>query len=272
MDAIAHTLDDMQSAGLLDEQPESICRRIFLTGSLAHACARASLVQENLPEDVETKREIFAKLCALSPPDAILASSTSWLPASRFTEALVGRDRCLVAHPTNPPNLVPLVEICPAPWTSEEAIERAITLYTAVGQKPVLVRQEIEGFLLNRIQGAVLNEMLNLFEQGFATSADLDKVMKYGLGLRWSFMGPFETIDLNAPLGVQDYAKRYGGTYARISEGQSSNRWAAGTLAQLESERRTELAEGDLASRASWRDRRLMALRSHQKHAKDCGD
>ena len=265
MQGIALTLEDMHAAGLLDEPPQTVAQRILPTDSLAQACAGASLIQENLPEEVPAKQAVFAELDALSPPDAILASSTSWLPASRFTEALPGRQRCLVAHPTNPPNLVPLVEVCPAPWTSGEAVQRALDIYAAVGQAPVLVTREIEGFLLNRIQGAVLNEVLNLFEQGYASTADLDKVMKHGLGLRWSFMGPFETIDLNAPEGVVDYAARYGHTYAALGKTQRANAWSPAIVARIEAERRQVLAQDQLAQRARWRDTRLMALRAHQR-------
>ena len=195
----------------------------------------------------------------------MLASSTSWLPASSFTETLPGRARCLVAHPANPPYLIPLVEVAPAPWTHEQTVKIAMDLYARIGQKPVLVRKEVHGFLLNRIQGAVLNEMLNLFEQGFASAQDLDKVMKFGLGLRWSFMGPFETIDLNAPEGVSDYAARYGQTYAEVAHTQTPNSWSLATIQRLEQERRETLSVEDLDMRARWRDNRLMALRHHQK-------
>lgn len=262
---IATTLGDMHAAGLLDEPPGTIAERILATDSLAQACAGAALVQENIPEHVQIKQAVFAELDAVAPPEAVLASSTSWLPASRFTEGLKGRHRCLVAHPTNPPNLVPLVEVCPAPWTSRDTVEQAMAIYTAVGQEPVLVTREIDGFLLNRIQGAVLNEVLNLFEQGYASTSDLDKVMKYGLGLRWSFMGPFETIDLNAPHGVVDYAARYGQTYAQVGRTQGPNAWSAETVARIEAERRRVLAQDRLAQRARWRDTRLMALRGHQR-------
>lgn len=265
LQAITTTLHDMRDAGLLDERPAPIAKRILPTNSLARACTEAALVQENIPERLDAKRAVFAELDAMSPADAVLASSTSWLPASGFTATLPGRHRCLVAHPTNPPNLVPLVEVCPAPWTSQDTVDRALAIYTAVDQEPVLVTREIEGFLLNRIQGAVLNEVLNLFEQGYANTADLDKVMKYGLGLRWSFMGPFETIDLNAPQGVVDYAARYGHTYAEVCKSQGPNAWLPEIVAKITSERRQVLGENDLEKRSRWRDIRLMALRAHQK-------
>lgn len=263
---IEKLVQDMQAADLLQESVADILARIHPVSSLAQACENAFLIQENVRETVEAKTEIFLQMDALAHPDTVLASSTSWIPASSFTQALAGRSRCLVAHPANPPYLIPLVEVVPASWTSDETVQRAMNLYTQIGQEPVLVRKEIHGFLLNRVQGAVLNEMLNLYEQGYATSQDLDKVMKYGLGLRWSFMGPFETIDLNAPAGVADYAARYGHTYAEVAQTQKPNQWDQKVVAKIEAERREDLSADALPARARWRDNRLMALRHHQKN------
>lgn len=132
----------------------------------------------------------------------------------------------------------------------------------------MLLRKEITGFLLNRIQGAVLNEALNLYEEGYASVEDLDTVMKDGLGMRWSFMGPFETIDLNAPAGVTDYAARYGPTYREVSRQQAANDWQAELLARIEAERRAILPADQLAERSRWRDNRLMALVAHKRKQK----
>jgi 3-hydroxyacyl-CoA dehydrogenase len=265
MGHIETLVQDMHGAELVHENPADIVRRITPVSSLAELCTDVDLIQENIRETLEAKIAIFSQLDALTHKDTILASSTSWLPTSLFTKDLAGRERCLVAHPTNPPYLIPLVEVSPAPWTSEKATQSAMSFYKLVAQEPILVRKEIHGFLLNRVQGAVLNEMLNLYEQGFASAEDLDKVMKFGLGLRWSFMGPFETIDLNAPDGVVDYANRYGHTYAEVSKTQVDNTWEPQVITQIESERRQVLSHDQLESRSHWRDRRLMALRRHQK-------
>ena len=154
---------------------------------------------------------MFAALDALAPAAAVLASSTSAIPASQFTEALAGRARCLVAHPVNPPHLVPVVELCGAPWTAAATIERARAVMTEVGQVPIVVRRELDGFILNRLQGALLSEAMRLVGEGYVSPEDLDKTVAHGLGLRWSFMGPFATIELNAPGGVADYCARYSG-------------------------------------------------------------
>ena len=135
-------------------------------------------------------------------PDAVLASSTSGIPASAFTEGLAGRARCLVAHPVNPPYLVPLVELCPAPWTDAAVVSRTRALMTSAGQVPATVNKEMDGFALNRLQGALLAEAFRLVADDVISPTDLDALVKHGLGLRWSFMGPLETIDLNAPGGL----------------------------------------------------------------------
>jgi 3-hydroxyacyl-CoA dehydrogenase len=258
-------ISDLAKHGLITETPEVVLARIKPVNTLAEALKGAALVQENVKETVDVKRQIFAEMDKLAAPDTILTSSTSWIPTSEFSEHLPGRHRILVAHPVNPPYLVPLVELAPAPWTSEETVKRAHDIYTRAGQSPVLLKKEITGFLLNRIQGAVLNEALNLYENGYASAEDLDKVLKDGLGLRWSFMGPFETIDLNAPEGVIDYAKRYGHTYRDVAKTQLPNEWNAETLKEIEGERREVLRADQLEERSRWRDNRLMGLVAHKR-------
>ena len=111
-----------------------------------------------------------------------------------------------MAHPVNPPYLAPIVELVPAPWTASETVAGVRALMEQVGQAPVEMKREAEGFILNRLQGVLLMEAWRMVEDGLATVEDIDRTVSHGLGLRWSFMGPFETIDLNAPGGVADYA------------------------------------------------------------------
>jgi 3-hydroxyacyl-CoA dehydrogenase len=202
--------------GLADD-PDGAAARLTVAVNLEDAVADAEFVQENGPELVEEKKIIFAELDRLAPPDAVLASSTSAITASRFTEMLPGRARCLVGHPVNPPHLVPLVELCGAPWTSSETIERARQIYREIGQVPVTINREINGFVLNRLQGALLAEAFRLVGEGYISAEDLDHTVKDGLGLRWSFLGPFETIELNAPGGIPDYCTRYTGFYKELA-------------------------------------------------------
>jgi L-gulonate 3-dehydrogenase len=201
----------------LAEDPDGAVARVSVAGNLEEAVRDAEFVQENGPERVEDKRVIFAQLDKMAPNDALLVSSTSAITASRFTETLPGRARCLVGHPVNPPHLVPLVELCGAPWTSPEAIERARNIYREIGQVPVTINREINGFVLNRLQGALLAEAFRLVGEGYISAEDLDHTVKDGLGLRWSFLGPFETIELNAPGGIPDYCARYTGFYRELA-------------------------------------------------------
>src|SRR5438270_3674943 len=149
---IAEGLNELARHGLVDD-PKGSAARVRAAKSVADALDGASYVQENVPETRDAKRAIFAELDALAAPDAILASSSSAIVASLFTENLAGRARCLVAHPVNPPHLVPIVELVGAPWTSPETIARAKQVYESIKQVPIVVHREIEGFILNRLQG-----------------------------------------------------------------------------------------------------------------------
>nr|WP_163500500.1 3-hydroxyacyl-CoA dehydrogenase [Halomonas socia] len=264
-EAIRQSLDDLQQAGLI-EDVETPLALIQTESDLARAMAGAAYIQECGPENVEAKRRIYSDLEAVTTEDTVLASSTSGIAASQFTDHLRHPERCLVTHPVNPPYLIPLVEVAPAPATSESAVNRTMHLMEQARQAPILVRKEIQGFILNRLQGALLNEALRLFRDGYVSAEDLDKTVKHGLGLRWSFMGPFETIDLNAPSGVVDYGQRYGPLYRDVDRQRSDDDpWDAATLTALDKERRERLPTEGLADRQAWRDRHLMALMAHQR-------
>ena len=246
--------------------PAEILARISYESDLKTAVCEVDYVQECGPEVLALKQELFSELDALTPPETILASSTSGLMASQFSAHLAGRHRALVAHPVNPPHLVPVVEISPSEWTDPEIVRVVVDVMTVVGQTPVTVQKEIPGFLLNRLQGALLNEALRLAQGGFATVEDIDKTVRDGLGLRWSFMGPFETIDLNAPGGLADYAKRYGPMYRDMAQDQAAPAdWAEEAMTPLHDARRAELSIDAVASRHFWRDSRLAALAAHKQ-------
>ena len=262
---IAASLDEQASFGLVRE-PADARARIDYFPALDAAVADVAWVQENLPETLDAKREIFAALDRLAPADAVLASSTSAIPASQFTEALAGRARCIVAHPVNPPHLVPIVELCGAPWTSAAVIERAHRAYSELGQVPIVVRREIEGFILNRLQGALLAEAFRLVGEGYVSPQDLDKSIKDGLGLRWSFMGPFATIELNAPGGIADYCARYTGFYKKLQATPAGVEVFEGpSIENILKEWGKEAGAAELATLTRWRDQRLAALAAHKK-------
>jgi 3-hydroxyacyl-CoA dehydrogenase len=222
-------------------------------------------VQENAPEDLETKQDLWKILDRLAGPDAILASSTSGIVPSAFSSDLPGAHRCLVAHPLNPPYLIRAVELVPGPKTSTETIDRAKAIMEEIGQAPIVMKRELDGFIMNRLQAALLDEAFYLVGSGYCSVEDVDIGIREGLALRWSFMGPFETIDLNAPGGVRDYVVRYRAMYHGIIQSRSHPAvWDGVVLDEVEKQRRERLPEADLKKRQLWRDQCLMSLRQHR--------
>ncbi len=262
---IRERLADLKAAGLVQETPEVIASRITPCATLADCVQGVTHVQENGPERLGPKQDLFAELDRLCPPEVVLASSTSGIPASEFTGNLPGRGRCLVAHPVNPPYLVPLVELVGAPWTDPAVVARTRALMLRVGQVPVTAHKETKGFVLNRLQAALVAEAFRLVRDGVMSVEDVDACVKDGLGLRWSFMGPFETIDLNAPGGVADYADRFGALMGGITEEQTPYDYDAPTVGHVTAQRRAALDVGKIEERSAWRDRRLMALVAHKR-------
>lgn len=264
---------DLARFELIAEPVAAVMTRITVSSDLGAAVRDADYVQESVFETVEAKRAVYAALDGLAPPSAPIGSSSSGIPASAFTDHCASRARMLIAHPVNPPYLVPLVELVPAPWTDPAVVDRVHKVMSDVRQEPIRIAREVDGFVLNRLQGALLNEAWALYNEGYASAADIDKTISVGLGLRWSFMGPFETIDLNAPAGVADYARRLGPLYYGVAKSRTNpNPWNDALIKRVEAERRTHLAAADLDARRAWRDRRLMALAAHKaKAAKDIG-
>ena len=258
-------LEQLARYGLADD-PAAAAARVRATAALADAVDGVMYVQESVPEVLEMKRAIFRELDALAPPEAILASSASAIVASLFTEELAGRARCLVAHPVNPPHLVPLVELCGAPWTAPETVVRAQEVLTAVGQVPIVVRGEIDGFILNRLQGALLAEAFRLVAEGWVSPEDLDKTVADGLGLRWSFLGPLATTELNAPGGIADYWARYGALYAGLQKDPAgAAAFDPANVARVVEAWGGAPAREQIAARSRWRDGRLAALIAHKR-------
>ena len=262
---IAASLAELRDVGLVDDV-DAVLGRISVADSLAEALADADYVQESVFERTDVKTAVSLEIDRAMRPEAIVGSSSSGIPASAFTEGCANRSRFLIAHPVNPPHLVPVVELVPAPWTDPAVVPAVRDLMERVGQVAVVVTREVEGFILNRLQGALLNEAWALFEEGYATAADIDKTVSYGLGYRWSFMGPFETIELNAPGGVADYAARLGPLYHAIAQDRTAPRpWSEELVGRVTAERRAALPVGDLAERRAWRDRKLMQLVAHKR-------
>jgi L-gulonate 3-dehydrogenase len=269
---IAESLRELQMHGLVQDAAAAAAR-VQIVATLEDAVREADYVQESGPEILEVKRTTFAALDTAAPAHCVLASSTSAIVASLFTQSLAGRERCIVAHPVNPPHLAPVVELCGAPWTSAETRSRAMQTMRDVGQVPIDVKREIDGFVLNRLQTALLTEAFRLVQDGIVSPQDLDHTIADGLGLRWAFMGPFETIELNAPGGVADYCERYVPWFRRYVADLPSARvwddaqWRAVAVACGPSADATKLAQKSL-----WRNDRLAALAAHKRGRKPWQD
>ena len=241
---------------------EDSFNRISINVSIEDLCHNVDYIQESAPEILSVKQELFAKLDQLAPDHVVIASSSSAMPISSITQNLKGQHRCIIAHPANPPHLIPCVEICPGPNTSSLTIAKAKDVFNKSGASTVNVKKEIDGFILNRLQGALLNEALRLYSEGYANSDEIDATIRDGLGLRWAFMGPFETIDLNAPGGIRDYMARYGPMYTEMAKTQTSfPDWSDQVGEKLEMERRKILPEDQLQERAKKRNLLLKSLR-----------
>lgn len=254
-------LESLHRAGLLEESPAVIAARVDVEASLPAAVADAVLVQECVPERLDLKQQLFAELGEATGPDTVLASSSSAIPASQSSAGLTAADRILVAHPGNPPFLLPVIELVPSPATRPDAVATAHRLYAGAGMSPVPVARETEGFVFNRLQGAVLREAYALVRDGVATVEDIDTVMRDGLGRRWSFMGPFETVDLNTRGGIASHAEKMGPAYERMgAERGQHDPWTPELVAEVERQRRAQLPLQQWEDRVAWRDDQLQRL------------
>lgn len=269
-DAPARALRDLDERlrmlhrhGLLAEPVEVVRARVSVHEILLDALAEAHLVQECAPERLDLKREIFQQLGAYSRPDAVLASSSSAIVASEFATSTPARERVLIAHPGNPPYLIPVVEIVPSRWTSDETVERAMAIFREAGSRPVLVRTEVEGFVFNRLQSALLREAYRLVTAGVVDVEGVDEIVRSGLGRRWAVIGPFETADLNFRGGIAAHAAALGPAYARIAaEHGEPDPFTPEAVAQVVAQRREVLPLDDWDERVRWRDAQLMRVKA----------
>ncbi len=267
--SIGASMSSLHELKLLPDDPETLCNNISCATNLRHAVAHADYVQESITEDLNAKKHLFKELDHLAKPKCILASSTSTISTSSFSGDLKGKDRCIVAHPLNPPHLIPLVEISPAPYTNKSVVEETMLLHNTANQTPILVQKEIEGFILNRLQAALLLESWQLVKEGYVSVSDLDKTVKNGLGHRWAFMGPFETTDLNAKKGISEYAQIFGEAYRKMMKNSEYAKWDDNLINRVNAVCRDITSEENIEQRSQWRDFQLMELLLHKQLMRD---
>jgi L-gulonate 3-dehydrogenase len=259
-------LKQLAEFDLIQQSVESITERMAFCSAPQSALSAADYVQECAPEDLQLKREIFRDLERMCRPEAILASSSSALTTTKFAKHLHSKSRCLVVHPGNPPYLIRVVEVVPAPFTDAGVIKETSELLHQSRLAPIILRREVEGFVFNRLQGALLREAYCLVRDDVISANQLDDLVRDGLGFRWSAIGPFETADLNTRGGIEAHAKKMGPSYARMGAERGQNDpWTEELVFRVREERRERMPLEDWDKRVEWRDRVLMQLLQHRR-------
>lgn len=259
--AVEFRIRKLAEAGLISEDPAAVLERILVAASRDDVVLGALHVQESVTESAQVKGDLFAWLDQVTPSYVTLASSTSTIPSSHFTAKLTGRDRCLVVHPANPPYLLRVAEVVPSIYTSEATVERAAELLKSVRISPVVVKNEIEGFVFNRLQGALLREAYFLVGEGVVTPRDVDTLVRDGLGRRWSITGPFATSELNTRGGTARHAEVLGAVYARIGSARGTgDPWIPQTIAYVMDEMSELLPGGDWEANVLRRELAMIKL------------
>ncbi|RCL23305.1 carnitine 3-dehydrogenase [Pseudomonas sp. AFG_SD02_1510_Pfu_092] len=205
---IANAWPALEKQGLA---PGAAQDRLKFVATIEECVRDADFIQESAPERLDLKLDLHAKISAAAKPDAIIGSSTSGLLPSEFYESATHPERCVVGHPFNPVYLLPLVEIVGGKRTAPEAIEAARSIYTALGMRPLHVRKEVPGFIADRLLEALWREALHLVNDGVASTGEIDDAIRFGAGLRWSFMGTFLTYTLaGGDAGMRHFMAQFG--------------------------------------------------------------
>ncbi|MFD8808520.1 3-hydroxyacyl-CoA dehydrogenase family protein [Streptomyces sp. NPDC059597] len=241
---------------------EHLTDRLSFEADLATAVAQADVVQENGPERLDLKQEIWRTVEESAPAHALLATSTSSIPATAIAAGLSRPERLVVGHPFNPPHLVPLVEVVPGEKTSPEVVREAVGFYASLGKKPQVLHKEIPGFVANRLQSALFRECVHLVGEGVVTEEELDEIVTSSIGLRWAVAGPFRTFHLGGgPEGLPHFIEHLGRAMA-------DHMWPAlgnptlddATIALLSGQARDAFGDGTVEELAAARDRAQITL------------
>ncbi len=263
---VADTLAQLRREQMLDEDPEQVLNRIHIADTLADAVSDAVYVQESVREDLQIKRQVCSDIAQFAGDHCLLGSSTSALPGSQFLGHIHRPQRALIAHPVNPPSLIPLVELCASPWTTAEALQQTEELMTALGMKPIIVRKEIDGFILNRLQYTLVAEAMHLVAEGYCSPEDIDRVMTDGLALRWASIGPFEVAHLNASEGFEGFVSQLGPMMKAMGKSaQTDYDWGQQEVDSIHQAMVKKTPVEDIAQRQLWRNQQIIRARKMQQ-------
>ncbi|KAG7501585.1 lambda-crystallin-like [Solea senegalensis] len=271
---IRKQLNELEEAHMIRGELTSTQQLALLSSydDLEQALEGAFFVQECVFEQLDVKQGVFQDVERLVGDDVILSSSTSYLMPSSVFSKVHNKSRCLISHPVNPPYYVKLVELVPHPETAAGVMSTTHAVMTKVGQAPVCLKKEIDGFALNRVQAAIIAESWRLVQDGVVSVKDIDLVMSEGLGMRYAFIGPMETMHLNAPEGLEDYMKRYSGGLSRVLTSFGPVPDFCGEGAKKICNEMSELIPSDqkhLTARKERRDQLLMGLSKLKKDHED---
>ncbi|KAM4608392.1 lambda-crystallin homolog [Polymixia lowei] len=267
---IRKQLGELEEAGMLRGELKASEQLALLSShdDLAQALEGTFFVQESVFEELEAKQSVFQAVESLVGDHVILSSSTSCLLPSNVFSRIQNQSRCIISHPVNPPYYVKLVELVPHPKTPVTVMESTHALMSQVGQVPVCLKKEIDGFALNRVQYAIIAESWRLVQDGVISVKDIDLVMSEGLGMRYAFIGPMETMHLNAPEGLEDYLQRYRAGMRKILTAFGPVPEFSGEAAKRINEEMSELIPSDqqhLSARRERRDQLLLGLAKLKK-------
>jgi len=186
--------------------------RIKTTTNIADACGHADYVQESVPDTYEIKKRVFEEMDSAAPAHAILASSASGLLMTDIQEVATRPERCVLVHPMLPVHLIPTVEIAGGEKTSRTTVQEARAFMERMGKSPVVLRREVPGYIINRLQAALLREAIDLVDKGIASPEEVDKAFCRGIGLRDPIVGPFLRMHI-AGNGIEDFIENFAQSY-----------------------------------------------------------
>ena len=257
---VANLVRNLRGTGL--EGDAGTLDRIVVSLTLEQALEGADYVQESVREDIGIKRDLFSRIEPLISPGTIVASSTSGIVPGRLSDAFRNPERFLVVHPLTPPHVLPITEVCASVATNAETVAATEAMLVEVGQRPMRVHAELDGFVLNRILGAVLNEIFALIRDGALAPEDVDAALTEGFGLRWAAIGPLAAMQLNAPGGVREYLKRYGHIFSAAAQSRGArSALDDAVIEQVGAAVDRMMAQGDATALAAARDRSIAMIR-----------
>jgi 3-hydroxypropionate dehydrogenase (NADP+) len=257
-------LETLAQAKLIEEDMDTILSRIKTTTNISEAVEKVGYVQESVPESYEAKKPVFKKLDELTSQSTILASSSSGLLMTEIQKVTTKPERCLIAHPFNPPHLIPLVELVPGEKTSEKTIKSTYDFMLKLGKVPVVLKKEVPGFLANRLAAALWREAIDLVDKGVASVEDVDKALYAGPGLRWAIMGQHLIYHLNGgPGGIERFIDTFGPAFTSWWETMSTWTSISYSAAKklVEGIKQMEILQKKTFEEiAKWRDEKVIEL------------